>query len=232
MSVAAQLGVERSGQVTWLRRHGGELWRLEPEPPSWRGAREQVAPGSWLSTGADGRLVALPPTVADSGATPTAWLRHPRSGARFLGAATSLELHRDSQVRVWPIAVAALLLSTDLRRLYAVRPDGALHVLELELGTAPEQLTAALPRDLGAVQCAALGPAGIVLLTEQRVVGINLRSLLATALRPRDPAPGLAEPAIAVDHLGVVYVVGERGLLSERPDGSGRRLWLPSSGAP
>lgn len=264
MTPRAQLAVQRSGQLAWLRRAAGELWTLVPEagaPDGWRASRGEAAPGSWLCAEADGqpRLCAGPAGEGGSGAAASpgaaagfagsagsggsarallpllSLLRHPRSGALFAGTAETLE---ELGGRVHPIGAAAMVLSTDLRRLYAISPRGELHVLAAAAGApagdlpeAPELVLGGLDR-FGAPAALAFGPAGLVLATAGAVVGINLRSrtvapilaALPAALAALPAGAGLIAPAVAIDHRRTLYLADEHRVVALGSDGSPPRL--------
>lgn len=235
---AAQLVVQRSGQLTWLRRAAGQLWTLAAGSDAtapWQGSSIEVPAGSWLGIAADGTPRPLPPLSADASAAPSvdasaappiAWIEHPRSGARFLAT-----LHGLSGLgRTHPLAAVALALSTDLRRLYAVTDGGQLYALAAvadatadDLPVAPELVLDGLER-FGAPAALAFGPAGLVLSTSRAVVGVNLRSRSVAPIvadlkaHPACAALGLGEgspgPAVAIDHRRTLYLAGERAVVA------------------
>ncbi|MEZ4360920.1 MAG: hypothetical protein R3B48_12125 [Kofleriaceae bacterium] len=224
MAPPAQLHVERGGRVTWLRGGVGELWRLERGAEGWRATRSSVPAGSWLASDERGAAqVAAPDEV---GGDVTAWLRHPRGAVDVVGVRDALEVReRDRAPRRYPIAVAALLLSPDLRRVYVVSSSGAIFVVPAAPGGAPAPLDVELRGALSAVRGAALAPAGLVLLADDAVVGVNLRTKQATRLFACAPAPN-DEVAIAVDHRGELYLASSGGLWVRRSDGEELARWL------
>ncbi len=267
--VRAQLAVQRSGQLDWLRRSEaseasdtdtgatGELWALIPEVPggaygaAWRAERrEAVGQGTWLGADASGlpHLVQLPAAATGAGIGAgtgggidglalTAALWQPRTGSIFLATEAALEEHLASgERRVHAVGVAAMALSTDLRRIYSISPAGELWVTpavpasagagagEGEL-TAPERLLAGLDRH-GAVTGLAVGPAGLVLVAERAVFGVNVRSLSSALIFELATSPLFAElrrPAIAVDHRRTIYLADDRAIACARGDGSDPR---------
>lgn len=229
----AQLAIQRSGQLDWLRRpprQPCQLWTIERGRDGFarRGAPAEAPEGSWLCAEPDGRttLALAPPPHQGQAPHPSPYpaplaaaLRHPRSGAWFLAEATALV----DPVRGLrhPLAVAAMTLSADLHRLYAVTTAGELYVLTASayrelVGEpaleAPERLLGGLAEH-GAPASLALGPAGLLLATSRAVVGINLRSLrLAPIIAELAAHPLLAElrsPAVAMDHHRNLYLADE-----------------------
>jgi hypothetical protein len=234
MSALAQLAVQRSGRLDWLRSargsggSGSELWTLQPAHPgaaqtTWsaRLIEGHVPPGSWLGA----ELVQAP--AAATAAPLTAALLHPRTGAWFLGTETSLEEQPRGRVHalVENRGVAAMTLSTDQRRLYFVSPRGELFMLPvMPLGLDDAAASADEPEcllgDLGrhGEPCGlALGPAGLVLATHRAVVGINLRSRsvapILGQLADHPACAALRAPAVAMDHRRNLYLADERAVV-------------------
>lgn len=233
----AQLAIQRSGQLDWLRRpphQPCQLWTIDRGSDGFarRGAPVEAPEGSWFCAEPDGRTtLALPPPPEQQSAPPpeqqsaplpaplAAALRHPRSGAWFLAEAQAL-IDPVRGLR-HPLAVVAMTLSADLHRLYAVTTAGELYVLTASayrelVGEpaldAPELLLGGLAEH-GAPSSLALGPAGLLLATSRAVVGINLRSLrLAPIIAELAAHPLLAElrsPAVAMDHHRNLYLADE-----------------------
>ncbi len=225
----AQLAIQRSGQLDWLRRpphQPCQLWTIDRTGAGFapRGAPVEAPEGSWLCAEPDGcTTLALPPLPeqrsASLPASLAAALRHPRSGAWFLAEAQAL-IDPVRGLR-HPLAVVAMTLSADLHRLYAVTTAGELYVLTASayrelVGEpaldAPELLLGGLTEH-GAPASLALGPAGLVLSTSRAVVGINLRSQrLAPIIADLAAHPLLAElrsPAVAMDHHRNLYLADE-----------------------
>lgn len=233
--------MQRSGQLDWLRRPGGdeatddvpdELWTLVPQTAgaastTWSARRSDLAvpPNSWLAAGPDGgpKLMQAPVGQGDSAssglasglsiAAVTAALWHPRTGAWFLG--------RDAALEEWPsgrvhgIGVAAMTLSTDQRRLYVVSPGGELFmlpVMPLGLHEAPEPDAPELV--LGQLDRHG-EPCGLAL-GPAGLVLVTSRAVVGINLRSRTVAPILAElsahPACAALRAPAVAIDHRRNL--------------------
>jgi hypothetical protein len=230
----AQLSVQRSGQLDWLRRSVGELWTLQPETvgagkTSWSAQRTDfgVLPGSWLAAAPDGRprLAQAPVREGDLPLIIALW--HPRTGAWVLGTESTLEERPSGRVHVLAhtLGVAAMTLSSDQRRLYFVSPRGELFVLPvMPLGLddaptspdEPERLLGDL--DLHGEPCGlALGPAGLVLATSRAVLGINLRSRtvapIVAELAAHTACAPLRAPAVAMDHRRNLFLADEHAVV-------------------
>jgi hypothetical protein len=255
---AAQLAVQRSGQLDWLVRVAAasaespesvespesgdpcQLWRLALQEHRCVVELADLAPaGSWLSAEASGQPRLLPPPSLPPGTLTTltsltSLLWHPRTGALFLGSAAGLEELLDGERRLLlEVPVAALTLSTDQRRLYAISAEGELFVAPAQSahGVAGPELATAEPERLlggldgfGAVSAMALGPAGLVLAAEQAIVGVNIRSRswapILAALSEHPAAAALRAPSVAVDHRRNVYLADATSVVRIGGDGS------------
>lgn len=264
---AAQLAVQRSGQLDWLLRASGDpeqpcqLWRLSaeghrPQGDGWEAELADLAPaGSWLGAEASGQPRLLPPPApgafraaaddpradARDGALTslepaalTALLWHPRTGSLFAGSAAGLEELGDGCRRSLHAApVVAMTLSTDLRRIYHLSAAGELFMTaavpetSAELaGGAPERLLGGLDR-FGAVSGLALGPAGLVLVAERAVIGINIRSRswapILDELAAHPAVAALVAPSVAVDHRRNIYLADASAVVRLGSDNSAPR---------
>jgi hypothetical protein len=222
MSALAQLAVQRSGRLDWLRSvagsggSGSELWTLQPAHPgaaqtTWSARRIEghVPPGSWLGAeprgrvdgpggGVDDECPALVQAPAAATAAPlTAALLHPRTGAWFLGTETSLEEQPRGRVHalVENRGVAAMTLSTDQRRLYFVSPQGELFMLPvMPLGLDDAAASADEPECLLGDLGRHGEPCGLALGPAGLVLATH-RAVVGINLRSRSVAPILGQLA-------------------------------------
>lgn len=248
---AAQLAVQRNGQLDWLLRASGDpeqpcqLWRLSPEGDAWEAELADLAPaGSWLGAEASGQPRLLPPPApasfraagddARDAAALTALLWHPRTGSLFAGSAAGLEELGDGCRRsLHGAPVVAMTLSTDLRRIYHLSAAGELFMTaavpetSAELaGDAPELLLGGLDR-FGAVSGLALGPAGLVMVAERAIIGINIRSRswapILDELAAQPAVAALVAPSVAVDHRRNIYLADASAVVRLGSDSSAPR---------
>ncbi len=259
---AAQLAVQRNGQLDWLLRASGDpeqpcqLWRVSPLDEGWETQLADLAPaGSWLSAEASGQPRLLPPPALgafraagdDAGSDPrddarasldpaalTALIWHPRTGSLFAGSAAGLAELGDGCHRALHAApVVAMTLSTDLRRIYHLSAAGELFMTaavsetSAELaGGAPELLLGGLDR-FGAVSGLALGPAGLVMVAERALIGVNIRSRswapILDKLAAHPVVAALVAPSVAVDHRRNIYLADASAVVRLGSDNSAPR---------
>jgi hypothetical protein len=227
MIPAAQLVVARTGRLAWYRREAGELRVLTPLDSVGSGGVTPAIVGGWLTARPDAEPFVLDPAALAAFGTLTAVLWHPLTRSSFIGAATALYERADTgEVVTHNVGVAAMAWSSDLRRLYFASPEGSLFVLEVAAAAAgPVLLTAGLG-GTGRVHSVTMGPGGLVAVTSDAIVGVNLRhGTVMPLFSPPAGAFALDAPAIAIDHLRNMYFADDRGVVGTRGDGTEPR-WV------
>lgn len=233
---AAQLSVVRSGQITWYRRDAGELWSLTPKPSplakQWSAAVRAAAVGGWLTSAADGAPIVIAASPDDGEVT--ALLVHPRAPIRFVGSAGSLLVDGPHGVQKrHDVSVSAMVMSSDLRRLYVVSRRAELWVVPIAADPElpePELILEDLFDRFGAISDLAMSPAGLVMVAQHALLGVNVRHRTVTTILGAigsAPAhrllPELARPAVAVDHQQTIYLADRDSVICCRGDGTDLR---------